>query len=83
MSEDTLIPIAMIVAAVVTAVQAGRAVSNEEVARRYVMTSPKAWLWRKLFGPERALELVRRVFAPLGLVIALVLSRTSVWLLTR
>ncbi len=41
--------------------------------RTYVETSPKAFLWRKMLGVERAVELTRRVFLPLGAVVAGVL----------
>lgn len=40
--------------------------SDEVFLREYVEMSPKAWLWRKMLGPERAAALTRGVFVPLG-----------------
>jgi hypothetical protein len=47
------------------------ALVNEAFATRsrYVRKSPKAYLWRKLLGEQRAIAAVRYVFAPLTVFI--------------
>ncbi len=47
----------------------------------YIKKSPKAWLWRKLFGEERAIKLLHRVFAPLACVIGIALIALGGFLL--
>lgn len=42
--------------------------SDDGFLREYVRTSPKAFLWRKVFGEERAAEIIRTRLVPLGLV---------------
>jgi len=43
--------------------------TNEAFLQEYVRTSPKAWIWRKLFGPDRAAEIIRTRMVPLGMAI--------------
>ncbi len=45
---------------------------NQAVAVKYVKTSPKAYLWRKLLGEERAIWAVQRVFAPFAMFLGVV-----------
>ena len=40
-----------------------------QFAKRYIETSPKAWLWRKIFGVEKAIKITKSVFAPLGIIL--------------
>lgn len=40
---------------------------------KYVATSPKAWLWRKLFGETKAVKILKRVLAPLGFFLGMIL----------
>jgi hypothetical protein len=35
-------------------------------AEKYVATSPKAYLWRKLFGEKRAVKIIKFILAPIG-----------------
>ncbi|MBM4367805.1 MAG: hypothetical protein FJ102_16450, partial [Deltaproteobacteria bacterium] len=51
--------------------------------RAYVETSPKAFLWRKILGVERTVELTRRVFLPGGFVIAVGMFLAGVSLLAQ
>lgn len=50
-----------------------KSINNEDMLRKYLENSPKAYIWRKLFGIERTIELTRRVFVPIGLVISCLL----------
>ncbi len=42
---------------------------NQTLAVKYVKTSPKAYVWRKLLGEERAIWTVQRVFAPFAMLV--------------
>lgn len=58
---------------------------DDAFLREYVRTSPKALLWRKAFGEERAAAIIRTRLVPLGMVLSvgaflLVLgSRIAAW----
>ncbi len=68
MSTDTIL---LLIASLVSAGFGAFATFSPTFAQRYVETSPKAWLWRKMLGPERAVIAVRRFFGPLGIVVGL------------
>lgn len=63
----------LLVGGVFGVVLGATATFNQEFAVRYVRTSPKAWLWRKMLGEERATRAVQRVFGPLGIAFGLAL----------
>lgn len=42
-------------------------------ATDFIKNSPKAWLWRKLFGEERALKITKYVFVPIGIIIGVII----------
>ena len=44
---------------------------NPAFAKKYIDTSPKAWLLRKLFGVEKAPIITRKIFIPLGIIFSL------------
>jgi hypothetical protein len=50
-------------------------------ARRHVETSPKAWLWRKYFGIEKALTMTKEIFLPLGIIISVGLIISGILLI--
>ena len=41
--------------------------TDPKFAREYIEKSPKAWLWRKMFGVEKALKITKSFFVPLGI----------------
>ncbi|MCC2630437.1 MAG: hypothetical protein K0S38_246 [Candidatus Paceibacter sp.] len=45
-----------------------RITSNDEFAKRYIQ-SPKALIWRKFLGEEKALILIKKIFAPIGIIV--------------
>ena len=47
--------------------------TDDGFLRAYVRTSPKAFLWRKVFGPERAAEIIRTRLVPFGMVVWVVM----------
>ena len=46
---------------------------NPEFAANYVKNSPKAYLWRKIFGEEKALRVIKNIFVPIGFIFGIVL----------
>ena len=58
-----------------------RLLSDSKFAEMYARKSPKAWLWRKLFGVEKTVELMRKVFVPVGVVISALLILAGFYLL--
>ncbi len=79
----TPLPFALLVLGALNVGLAGRVLVSPALARAYAQTSPKAALWRKLFGVERTALLVRRVFAPLGLAFGLAMLSGGGFLLLR
>jgi hypothetical protein len=35
----------------------------------YIKKSPKALIWRKIFGEDKAIHLAKTIFAPLGVIL--------------
>ncbi len=52
---------------------------DEGKLRHYVETSPKAKLWVKKFGIEKTVDLSRKIFIPLGILVSCVLIGIGVW----
>ncbi len=52
---------------------AGRFLMDTNFARKYVLESPKALIWRKMWGPEMALTITRYIFAPMGIILGITL----------
>lgn len=50
---------------------ASMAIFRKGFAENYVATSPKAYLFRRFFGQEKSVKLVKSFFAPLGFFIGL------------
>ena len=44
---------------------------DPKFAKNYIETSPKAWLWRKIFGVEKAIKITKTVFAPIGVIVSI------------
>ena len=42
-------------------------VRDQKFAEEYAKKSPKAWLWRKIFGEDRAVKVIRKFFGPIGI----------------
>ncbi len=54
---------------------------NKQFARKYIESSPKAWLWRKIFGVNKAIMITRQIFAPVGLIVGVAIIVIGVILL--
>ena len=58
-------------------------IKNPDYAKHYIKNNPKAFVFRKLFGEEKALRITRNFFAPFGAVISLFLFLFGIYLLSR
>jgi hypothetical protein len=47
--------------------------SDEEYARNYIAKNPKAFIFKKIFGEEKAYQVTMKYFIPLGCVISALL----------
>ncbi|MFH0927947.1 MAG: hypothetical protein V1821_00565, partial [bacterium] len=81
--SNTYYAIALLLVAALNLYYVIRFLVDRPFAENYTRKSPKAALWRKIFGPEKALKIIRGVFAPIGLIVgvglvvfAIVLFRT-------
>jgi len=70
MNEAILYSIAIIVAGIFSLVMAIRFIVDRNFGEKYIRESPKAFIWRKLFGEDRAYKMTKTIFAPLGIVIS-------------
>lgn len=52
---------------------------NPNYARNYITKSPKAFLWRKIFGEERAYKITKNVFLPLGITIGVLMILVGIF----
>jgi hypothetical protein len=43
---------------------------DKKFAENYIKNSPKAQIWRNLFGEEKAYKMVNKIFAPLGIALS-------------
>lgn len=42
-------------------------------AENYVEKSPKAYIWRKMFGQEKAIKIIENYLAPIGFILGIAL----------
>ena len=64
-----------------TTYQAGRILVDSKYAAQYTQKSYKAWLWRKLFGEDKAAKIIRTFFAPIGVALGLGFTIVGVYLM--
>lgn len=46
-------------------------IKDQKFTENYVKTSPKAFIWRKMFGEEKAVKIIKNILAPIGLVLGI------------
>jgi hypothetical protein len=46
-------------------------IKNPQFVENYTKTSPKAFIWRKIFGEEKAIKIIKTVLAPIGLFLGI------------
>lgn len=54
---------------------------DPQFARNYIQKSPKAYIWRKFFGEEKAIRLTKTVFAPIGIALGIILVLLGIYTL--
>ena len=54
-------------------------IRNEQRLREYLANSPKAKLWVNKFGMEKTVELSKKYFLPLGIVISCLMLGVGTW----
>jgi hypothetical protein len=68
-----LYAIVSIIVGIVAFVIAVRLIRNPLYLRSYVERSPKAYLWKKKYGVDKTMELTKHYFAPVGIVVSIIL----------
>ncbi len=58
-----------------------RALKNPDYLKNYIETSSKAFLWRKIFGVEKTIELTRKIFLPVGLILSIFLIGYGIYVI--
>jgi hypothetical protein len=66
---DWMLSVVLVVALVGNTLLFWKLRTDDEFLRQYVKTSPKAFVWRKAFGEERAAEIIRDRLVPFGIAI--------------
>jgi len=61
--------ILLILVGAVNIYYATKFLTDPSFASNYVKKSPKAYIWRKMFGEEKSIKIIRRLFAPLGIIL--------------
>ena len=54
---------------------------SKTFGEEYIRKSPKAWLWRKIFGEEKAYQMTKKIFAPLGMIMSICFIAFGIYLL--
>jgi len=71
--------IILIIAGFVNFALALAIITLKDFGKKYVATSPKAYIWRKIFGEDRAYEIIKKYFGPAGLVIGVIFMILGVY----
>ena len=63
--------VVLIVIGIVNLYYAGKFFKDPAFAKNYIQKSPKALIWRKLFGEEKAIKMTKTIFAPIGIILGI------------
>lgn len=83
MNEALIYILIAIIAGLVSIYTAIRFLKDPEFAKNYIQKSPKAFIWRKLLGEEKSLELTKNFFAPFGLLIGVGITLFGIYFLIK
>ena len=78
-----IIPIILLIGGLYFLVKNIRYLRDQTELEAYLTTSPTGKAWIKKFGREKTIELSKKYFLPLGIVIAIVMLGISSWSITR
>lgn len=67
--NNLLYPGLLILIGIFDLVIALRFLVDKEFGEQYIRESPKAYLWRKIFGEENAYKITKSIFVPLGILL--------------
>jgi hypothetical protein len=68
MSESLIYSLLCFAAGIFSMVLCIRFYRDKKFAENYVKNSHKALIWRKLFGEEKTLKMIKTIFAPIGII---------------
>ena len=54
---------------------------NSDYAKKYIKNSSKTFLWRKMFGEEKAYNITRKIFVPFGIFLGIIFIIFGLFLL--
>ncbi len=83
MKEAMFYSVAITAAGIFSLVMAIRFIVDKNFGERYIRESPKAFIWRKMFGEEKAYKMTKTIFAPLGIVISTGMIAMGAYYLVR
>jgi hypothetical protein len=81
MNESTILSVLCILAGIFGLITCIRLYTDKQFGENYIKKSPKALIWRKLFGEEKAYKLTKTIFAPIGLVLGSALIIIGLYLI--
>jgi hypothetical protein len=81
MADEFIIKVLIIAVGCFAFYQAHRFLKDDKFADEYTRTSPKAFIWRKIFGVEKAKKITKAIFAPAGLVLSILMILVGIVLL--
>lgn len=82
MAENIIYPIVLISIGALNLFYGLKFLSDPKFTQKYIETSPKAWIWRKMFGVEKAIQLTKAIFAPFGITFGISCFGVGIYLFT-
>jgi hypothetical protein len=81
--EAILYSIIIIAVGIYSLVMAIRFITDKNFGERYIRESPKAFIWRRIFGEEKAYKMTKKIFAPLGIAVSTGIIIMGIYYLVR
>ena len=76
---DKLFPIIPIVAGIFFLIRNIMMLEDEDKLVKYLETSPKGKMWVKKNGIEKTIEMSKKTFIPLGIIVSLIMIGVGVY----
>ena len=77
--DQSMISLVLAAAGIYFGLRNLRLLRNPDALRAYMQSSPKAAMWVRRYGLDRATELTRQIFLPLGLAVCAVITALGLW----
>jgi len=68
MNENIIYSIILFFVGIFGLFRAIKFLRNPKFAREYIEKSPKAKIWKKMFGVDKATKITRNIFVPLAII---------------